>query len=127
MADFYKVRKVESIEFDDFIECLNDMQGGFFDVCNINKTISLLSKLYNNRVFLASFLNDFLKDIASQKSNLYTFQVFMLSKQKHFDIRAPIWIPPSGQESDSAFVYDLPHDHNFDLMTLGYLVITEKH
>lgn len=121
MADLIDLNTTQSIDYSDFLEELKSFDHKLFDDEHIEKTAILLKRLYNNRTFLTNYFNEILKDVGSQAWNLYTFQVFMLAKEKYFNLRAPIWMPPRGQESDAAFVYDLPHDHNFDLMTLGYL------
>jgi hypothetical protein len=121
MAKFFDNNVKESIDFDEFLDLLRSFEDKVFTDDNFDKSKLALQKLFNNRSFLTSYFNSLLKDMLSQSCNLYTFQVFMLAREKHFNIRAPIWLPPQGLKSDSAFVYELPHDHNFDIMTLGYL------
>lgn len=121
MALFYDKGGKESIEFEVFIEQLKSYGKNIFDRNNFEEVKLALQKLYNNRTFLTSHFNELLKNTSTQSNNLYTFQVFMLAQEKNFNIRAPIWVPPQGVDSDAAFVYGLSHDHNFDLMTLGYL------
>ena len=65
-------------------------------------------------------MNSILKDIEKYGDNYYSFQVFVLSNEDNFTIRAPIWMPPLGKEVDNVFAYGDAHDHNFNLMTLGY-------
>ena len=79
----------------------------------------------------ADFLGDILIDQLAQRhrediaDNAYSPQVIMLAPANGtYFIRANIW--PSAQEhmvrasGGDSFVLGLPHDHNFDFLTLGY-------
>lgn len=86
-----------------------------------------LRRLGNNRDFLAAMLLDELKarHKADDAASSYGPQVVMLSPVGgEFFLRANIW--PSLDEhmvrasGSGAFVYGLPHDHNFHFLTLGY-------
>ena len=86
-----------------------------------------LRRLGNNRDFLADLLLAELKDRhrADDTATAYGPQVIMLSPVGgEFYLRANIW--PSRDEhvfrasGAGTFVYGLPHDHNFDFLTLGY-------
>lgn len=88
---------------------------------------SWLRKLGNNRDFLAEMLVDELKQgvKAAEEASDYGPQVVMLSQLGgDFYMRANFW--PSVDEhmfrasGHAAFSYELPHDHNFDFLTLGY-------
>ena len=105
-------------------------QTGFHpaDEDNLAESARLLRQLHNNRDFLADI---FLDELASRHreekgGNAYGPQAFMLSAPgtANFFLRANIW--PSRDEhmyrasGDGSFVYGLPHDHNFNFLTLGY-------
>lgn len=86
-----------------------------------------LRKLGNNRDFLADMLVDELKQgvKAAEEASDYGPQVIMLSGLGgDYYMRANFW--PSVDEhmfrasGTAAFSYELPHDHNFDFLTLGY-------
>ena len=86
-----------------------------------------LRRLGNERDFLARLMLKELKERhrASEGPSSYGAQVIMLSPLGgEFFLRANIW--PSREEhmfrasGPGAFVYELPHDHNFDFLTLGY-------
>jgi hypothetical protein len=86
-----------------------------------------LRRLGNNPTFLGDLLVEELKNrhLASEEKSAYGPQVVMLSRpQGDFFIRAVIW--PSEDErvviasGGASFVYGLPHDHNFDFLTIGY-------
>lgn len=86
-----------------------------------------LRRLGNNRDFLAEIM---LAELANRHreddgASAYGPQVIMLSPLGgEFFLRANIW--PSRDEhmfrasGSGAFVYELPHDHNFDFLTVGY-------
>lgn len=86
-----------------------------------------LRRLGNNRAFLGDLLLDELKQGASaaEEASSYGAQVAMLTPLGHeFFMRANFW--PSADEhmfrasGSAAFSYELPHDHNFDFLTVGY-------
>jgi hypothetical protein len=86
-----------------------------------------LRRLGNNRDFLAERLLAELKarHDDDHTASSYGPQVVMLSPLGgEFFLRANIW--PSADEhmfrasGGGAFVYELPHDHNFDFLTVGY-------
>ena len=86
-----------------------------------------LLRLGNDRTFLGDIMLAELKSRHKQADAVtsYGAQVIMLSPLGgEFFLRANIW--PSSQDhmfrasGASAFVYELPHDHNFDFLTLGY-------
>lgn len=86
-----------------------------------------LRRLGNNREFLGDMMLKELKqclDVAECASS-YGPQVVMLSPLgREYYMRANFW--PSADEhmfrasGSSAFSYELPHDHNFDFLTVGY-------
>lgn len=86
-----------------------------------------LRRLGNNRDFLAERLLAELKARHNddQTASSYGPQVVMLSPLGgEFFVRANIW-PSRGEHmfrasGGGAFVYELPHDHNFDFLTVGY-------
>lgn len=87
-----------------------------------------LRRLGNDRSFLADLILTELAAFhrAEPPEQSYGPQVIMLSRpgQGDFFLRANIW-PSAGEHmmrasGAAAFVYGLPHDHNFDFLTLGY-------
>ena len=86
-----------------------------------------LRRLGNNREFLADLLLAELEDRHREVDAVTAYgpQVIMLSPAGgEFFLRANVW--PSRDEhayrasGAGPFVYGLPHDHNFDFLTLGY-------
>ena len=121
MAKIFSHEVLDEISYGDFISELDGMGADFFDVKNIKKTAALMNRLFYNREFLSNHLNNILDDVVPVKGNLYTSQVFMLEKNDRYAIRAPLWLPARGDYGEEVFVYGMPHDHNFNILTMGYL------
>ena len=116
----------DSIELGDLVEMLNT---GPFDPEDENCLAEwgpALMRLANNRRFLGDLVIEELKQrcAGQMENNQYSAQVVLLHKAPSFALRANFW--PA--EGDSAlansgrdpFFYDLPHDHNFSFLTVGY-------
>lgn len=85
-----------------------------------------LRQLAEDQNFLADLVVDELhRHCASQSSgNQYGPQVFMLHRADRYAIRANFWpaltdsvVAANGAQ---AFFYEVPHDHNFSFLTVGY-------
>jgi len=111
-------------------ECIAALDASGFDPrdeASLLHAAGWLRRLGNNRDFLAEIM---LAELAGRhrlddEVSAYGPQVIMLSPLGgEFFLRANIW--PSQAEpmfrasGGGAFVYELPHDHNFDFLTLGY-------
>lgn len=96
------------------------------DLDSVCSSASKLKALANNRTFLVEHLNQSLRDWRNfQLANSYTAQTLILGGGRDFVIRANIWTPPPADanlkaEQKSLFVYDVPHDHNFSFLTVGF-------
>lgn len=85
----------------------------------------VLAGLAANRTFLGDLLLDQIAGDGHGQSCAYGPQAIMLSEPRNgYFLRANIWPArgdPAFQASGAAsFVYGLPHDHNFDFLTVGY-------
>lgn len=111
-------------------ECIAALEASGFDPLEEESLLGAggwLRKLGNNHSFLADAVIAELKDHehGGEDASAYGAQVITLSPLGHdFFIRANFWpsrddyaFRASGQE---AFAYELPHDHNFDFLTVGY-------
>ncbi len=87
-----------------------------------------LRRLANNRRFLADLVVEELKQRCSgqMRHNQYGAQVILLyGGSSRFLLRANFW--PATEDSvvrnsgTNRFFYDVPHDHNFSFLTVGYL------
>jgi hypothetical protein len=111
-------------------ECIAALdQEGFhpYDDDSLHHAAGWLRKLGNDRSFLGDMMLAELKEgvKAAEEASAYGAQVVMLSPLGgEFFLRANFW--PSPEEhmfrasGGSTFAYELPHDHNFDFLTLGY-------
>lgn len=85
-----------------------------------------LLALANNRHFIADRLNREIQQWRDfQSGNDYTAQTMLLARSLGLVVRANIWMPYDGNErhkrwQDRLYVYEVPHDHNFDFLTVGY-------
>lgn len=86
-----------------------------------------LRKLGNNRDFLADIMLAELKDgpEGQEDASSYGAQVVMLSPfAPDYFMRANFWPGPNDHvfraSGQSAFSYEVPHDHNFHFLTVGY-------
>lgn len=99
------------------------------DEDSLRHAAGLLRRLGNDRQFLGDLLVEELARHHREDEELASYgpQVVMLSAAgaaPDFFLRANIW--PSADEhamrasGGATFVYGVPHDHNFDFLTLGY-------
>lgn len=126
-----RVIAVEDDSVADLAECVDALTVRGFDPGEEESLLhasTQLRRLGNDRTFLGDLL---LSELAARhrnedNRNAYGPQVIMLAPPTggDFFIRANIW--PSAEEhmmrasGSASFVYGLPHDHNFDFLTLGY-------
>lgn len=111
-------------------ECLAALHESGFDPddeASLLHAAGWLRRLGKNRDFLAEMLLGELKRRHRQEegASIYGPQVVMLSPPGgEFFLRANIWPSPDEHafraSGGGAFVYELPHDHNFDFLTVGY-------
>lgn len=112
-------------------ECVDAMRASGFDPADEESLAHgalQLRRLGNDRSFLGDLLVEQLahRHRGEEDRNSYGPQVIMLAPADggEFFMRANIW--PSEDEhvmrasGGASFVYGLPHDHNFDFLTLGY-------
>ncbi|MBH5322068.1 transposase [Aurantiacibacter sediminis] len=116
-----------SCELGECIEALHDEGFNPWEENSLLGAARWLRRLNNNREFLADLMVEELKHgpESSKVPGDYGPQTIMLSALgSEFYLRANLW--PSRDEhmfrasGQSAFSYGLPHDHNFDFLTVGY-------
>ena len=112
-------------------ELVDQLEAGGFDPDDEESIAAFgpaLAALGRNRRFLADFVIEELKQRCAGQTarNQYGPQVILLHGSPHkFLIRANFW--PSAEDSvvvnsgADPFFYDVPHDHNFSFLTVGYL------
>ncbi len=114
-----KNTQCKPIAFDEFVSILESQKEALFSPENIEVNTQLLQRLFLNREFLVKFLCDETLE-QDDKVNTYTYQVYLLTVSDYFVIRANVWLPESVTTDKNVFSYGFAHDHNFDLLTLGY-------
>ena len=103
------------------------------DEDSLQHAAGLLRRLGNDRTFLGDLLVEELargaRDDSDKDGGMASYgpQVIMLSPAgaaPDFFLRANVWPSPDEHtmraSGGAAFVYGVPHDHNFDFLTLGY-------
>lgn len=111
-----------SIELDEYINILEEKNYDLTCQDDIISSARYLKQLNNTKSFLINYLCDELKDIDRfQKSNYYGPQVFIIHTAEKYFIRAVVWNTVSQTElAIKNYKYDICHDHNFDILTIGY-------
>ncbi len=112
----------ESISLAEYLERLRE---GRFDLNTLEGLVEsapLLKKLANNKTFLFDFLITQLRaDLNFQQTNAYGPEVFVLHSEPAFFVRANLWLPDQAVSARiPGFRYDICHDHNFHILTVGY-------
>jgi hypothetical protein len=96
------------------------------DIDSLREHAWLLRGLANNRDFLLERYHQMLEEFVSDKPvAVYTPQSLTLASGREFYVRANIWLPieNSSIQSDTKVklnAYELPHDHSFDFVSVGY-------
>lgn len=111
-------------------ECVDSIAGRGFDPADEDSLLAAardLRRLGNDRRFLGDILIEELKrrDRPDAATTTYGPQVVMLSRPSgEFFLRANIWPAPGEHvlraSGEAPFYFDVPHDHNFSFLTLGY-------
>lgn len=115
----------EKISLEEFTEICNEQMDPE-DEASVVAMAPWLQKLGNNKSILINHVNDYLATIAdTEMSGGYTSQSFVISSLKGGYLRANIWVKSksyAGDTSweDSLYTYNYPHNHNFQLLTVGF-------
>jgi len=120
----------EPMEAIGLAECVERLASRSFDPGNEDSLIAAardLAALGADRTFLGDILIEELKrDFAGDaEATSYGPQSIMLSRPAgDFFLRANIWPAPGEHvlraSGEAPFYFDVPHDHNFSFLTLGY-------
>jgi hypothetical protein len=107
-----------SISLDEFIEIIEENKFDLADDDDIATLSVQLNKLNNNKTFLINQIAHELTNLlAFQESNVYDYDTFILHRSKNFLIRAVVWQPLDMSTNN---IFEVFHDNNFDLLTIGY-------
>ena len=117
----------EVIGLDECVERLSARRFDPGDEESLHEAARDLRRLGNDRAFLGDILIEELKRRCKVDADVTSYgpMVVMLSRPSgNFFLRANIW--PSKDEhvmrasGEAPFYFDVPHDHNFSFLTLGY-------
>ena len=113
---------MEVDEFLDHVQATVDVR----DVDSLASCAPAMRALANNRRFVLQAFHQELKAFWSgSRKNEHQPQSIQIHNSADFYIRANIWLPIVGGSRTETFqkrlyAYDLPHDHNFNFLTVGY-------
>jgi hypothetical protein len=113
----------ERFSLQDYIECLEEEGYDLSDHDDLIASAKHLKKLGNNKDFLIDrVFAELKKSLQFQETNIYAPEVLLLHTTNSYFIRANIWKPVTKVELQvPGYRYDVCHDHNFDILTIGYL------
>jgi hypothetical protein len=113
----------ERLSLEEYIECLEHERYDLSDHSDLVASAPYLKKLGNNKDFLIDHVFAELKNcLQFQESNIYAPEVLLLHTTSSYFIRANIWKPITKvAQQIPGYRFDVCHDHNFDILTIGYL------
>jgi hypothetical protein len=113
------VTKVSLCDYKEYIE----KNVNFKDVGSVIESAPMLKALSEDENLLLKHLNSYLKNpSASEIGNQYSALTFIIDRGNGYILRANLWpryVTPD--RNTLTYAYDIPHNHNFDLLTVGYL------
>jgi hypothetical protein len=125
MALIWDLETDRSMEVDEFLSQVQDAVDPT-DVESLASCAEALRALANNRTFVLEAFHKELKEFWSgERRNAYQPQSIQIANTPDFFVRANIWLPiEKGTRTEvfqkRLYSYDLPHDHNFSFLTVGY-------
>jgi hypothetical protein len=124
MARLIPADTSDTLDLEAFVERV-DADVDFDDPAALPGAAKLLRMLANDRRFLARHIAAEIAAGAFQPGNQATAATFHLATRPRFIVRANVWLPLRGTEvaraaQERLFFYDVPHDHDFDFLTVGY-------
>ncbi|MDT8759781.1 transposase [Sphingomonas psychrotolerans] len=119
------VQTERKIGLEEFQELYRDGKYDARDADSLAAAAELLLALSNDKAFLADLILDELtNDMSGQRDNFYGPTVLKLGHPTETTVmRANIWAAATDEDyrrSPNAFIYGVPHDHNFNFLTVGY-------
>jgi hypothetical protein len=115
----------EAIGLEEYVEYVS-REVDADDEASILASAHMLRALANNRRVVGDYLTAELRSWRDfQPTNSYTAQTLMLARMGRFGVRANIWEPAAASSDLRAhqkalYQYQVPHDHNFSFLTVGY-------
>jgi hypothetical protein len=112
-----------SLSLKEYVHAIEDSSYDLTRHDDLMASAPLLKRLANNKTFLLEVMFDELRNqLAFQSGNIFVPEVLLLHVAKNYFVRANIWKPISAaEEAIPGYQYDVCHDHNFDILTVGYM------
>ena len=125
MSDIIDIETSECFEVDEFFDFVaGNIKPG--DDASLVENAWALRALANNRTFVLDAYHRELESLITGKSiNEHLPQSVHIKSSGDFYVRANIWLPVGKNARTAEFekrlyAFDLPHDHNFSFVTVGY-------
>lgn len=125
MAQIFDLEVEQRFSLDEYVSYVRD-EVEVRDFDSLAESAWALRALANDREFLLNAYHAELKALYDgQSENILTPQSIVVAWADDFFIRSNIWLPTSDdptqkQHEAKLSAYELPHDHNFDFVTVGY-------
>ncbi len=125
MSVSVSARSRNIIGLSEFMELYRQGKYDASDPESLVEAAPILAALNNNKDFLGEFILDQLKtSLSYQRDNFYGPAVLKLGNPTETTMmRANIWAAKTDDEykrAPKSFVYGVPHDHNFNFLTIGH-------
>ncbi|UYY58560.1 transposase [Sphingomonas sp. S2-65] len=119
------VQTDRQLGLDEFQELFRDGKYDARDSESLKDAAEILLALGNNKSFLPDLImKELTDDMSGQRDNFYGPSVIKLGHPTDSTVmRANIWASATDEDyrrSPNAFIYGVPHDHNFNFLTVGY-------
>jgi hypothetical protein len=118
MAIVVQCAPQSDVSFEEFLDYVNR----YVDARNRDSLLAaseMLVRLSKNPTFLGEQLSKILQQgLDSEEGFQRTSRIFVLAEGNSFIIRALIWEPVPKGVDGSQFFYHIPHDHDFDFLTV---------
>ena len=120
MALVWDIDDDKTIEFDELVAHFDALGAQLFQK-NLDCSALMMRRICNNRRFLAEHILGVLRGDTGVIRNDYSAQIFVLHSSEHYLFRAVLWPTLKSVSGEETYNYELPHDHDFNFFTAGYL------
>ncbi|WP_053149777.1 hypothetical protein [Pseudomonas sp. P97.38] len=100
-----------------FVERLNNKEA----LANHSEIINALQQLATDRTLFSNHLHATIqRDGFDIRNSLYNAYGHVLYNDEAFTVRLSFWSPVNTDDERETFIYNVNHNHDFDLYTVGY-------
>jgi hypothetical protein len=119
LADIYDIEDSQIISLDEFIDTCKQVR----DIQSEEGLLGIVPsfrRLGNNKSVLIDALASRLRAGLDPGANVAYLASVMIAVEKNFVIRLNAWARPKPFEKRESFAFDVPHNHDFNFLTIGY-------